>query len=340
MVVMVAPPLIPESHLGAKAEPERRFRLLERMRARLRTRHYSPRTEKAYLHRVRRYVIFHGRKHPALMGEREVAQFLTHLATARHVAAATQNQALAALLFLYRYVLNQPIGLVAGVERARTPHRLPVVLSQGEVRAVLRELRGVPRLCALLMYGGGLRVSECVSLRVKDVDLERCEIVVRAGKGAKDRRVPLPRAAVPMLRSHLERVRALHHRDLRHGVRVTPLPGALAVKYPRAEEDWAWRWVFPAARLYRGLAGEARRHHLHDSAVQRAFATAVRASGMAKRASCHALRHSFATHLLEGGADIRTIQELLGHTDLRTTMIYTHVINRGGPLAQSPADRL
>lgn len=337
---MVSSPLIPESHLDSVPHPERRLRLLERLRARLRSRHYSRRTEEAYVDWVRRFVRFHDRRHPATMGEREVAAFLTHLATERHVAASTQNQALSALLFLYRHVVTIDIGWIASVRCAKRPMRLPVVLSRAEVRNVLRALRGTPRLCSLLMYGAGLRISECIALRVKDVDFDRCEIVVRGGKGDKDRRVPLPRIAVPALRAHLERVRAGYHADLRREVRITPLPNALSMKYPNGDRDWPWRYVFPAARVNRDAGGVLRRHHLHATAIQRAFAVAVRRSGVDKPASTHSLRHSFATHLLESGADIRTIQELLGHTDLRTTMIYTHVMNRGQLGVASPADRL
>jgi integron integrase len=333
-------PLVPEAHLRRAQEPSRRFRLLERVRAKARTRHYSARTEQAYVDWVRRFVQFHGRRHPSAMGEREVASFLTHLATERRVSASTQNQALAALLFLYRHVLGTNLDLIEGVQAAKRPLRLPVVLSQAEVRAVIRALRGTARLLALLMYGAGLRVSECVTLRVKDVDLDRCEVRVRGGKGNKDRRVPLPRVAVPALRAHLARVKAGYLADLRRGVRVTPLPEALSVKHPNADRDWPWRYLFPASRVCRHADGTLRRHHYHATGIQRAFKTAVRAAGIAKRASCHALRHSFATHLLESGADIRTIQELLGHTDLRTTMIYTQVVNRGALGAASPADRL
>lgn len=333
-------PLVPEAHLRRDEEPGRRFRLLERVRAKARSRHYSPRTEQAYVDWVRRFVRFHGRRHPSTMGEREVAAFLTHLATEKRVSASTQNQALSALLFLYRHVLGTSLEFIEGIPSAKRPVRLPVVLSQAEVRVVIRALRGTTRLCSLLMYGGGLRVSECVSLRVKDVDFDRCEIVVRGGKGNKDRRVPLPRVALHSLRAHLERVKAGYLADLRRGVRITRLPGALSTKYPNADRDWRWRFLFPASRVHRDADGTLRRHHYHVTAIQRAFTTAVRAAGISKRATCHALRHSFATHLLESGADIRTIQELLGHTDLRTTMIYTHVVNRGAGGTASPADRL
>jgi integron integrase len=338
--VMSSSPLVPEAHLRLGEQPGRRFRLLERVRAKARSRHYSPRTERAYVDWVRRFVQFHGRRHPALMGEREIAAFLTHLATERCVSASTQNQALAALLFLYRNVLGTNLEVIDGIRSAKRPVRLPVVLSQAEVRAVIGALRGRARLLALLMYGAGLRVSECVTLRVKDADLDRCEILVRGGKGNRDRRVPLPRVAVPALRAHLARVKVGHFADLRRGVRITPLPGPLSVKYPNADRDWAWRYLFPASRVCRHADGTLQRHHYHVTAIQRAFRTAVRAAGISKRVSCHSLRHSFATHLLESGADIRTIQELLGHTDLRTTMIYTHVVNRGALGAASPADRL
>ena len=275
------------------------------------------------------------------MGEREIAAFLGYLAVERHVSPSTQNQALSAILFLYRHVLGQPIGYVAGVVRAKDRRRLPVVLSEFEIRAVFAHLRGVSRLCATLLYGSGLRVTECLSLRVKDIDFARGEIVVRGGKGDKDRRVPLPMVLIPDLRRHLTRVRENFHRDLRAGVRGAALPGALGRSVSNAERNWSWQWVFPAGRTYVEAGTQVRRRrHLHDTALQRAFATAVRAAGLTKRATCHSLRHSFATHLLESGADIRTIQELLGHADLRTTMIYTHVTSSAGASIRSPADRL
>ena len=332
---------IPLNHLSSSPDPERRFRLLERLRHRLRTRRYSVRTETAYCGWVRRFVIFHGRRHPETMGEPEIAAFLTHLATVKNVSASTQNQALHAILFLYRHVFARPLGFVPEIAPARRPLRLPVVLSQSEVRAVLVRMRGVPRLCATLMYGSGLRVSECLSIRVKDLDVERREILVRSGKGDKDRRVPLPATILPAIRVHLERVREQFYRDLSRGVLGAALPGALGRKLPRADREWAWQYVFPATRPYReATTGVRRRHHLHETVIQRAFLEAVRASGIPKRATCHSLRHSFATHLLESGSDIRTIQELLGHSDVRTTMVYTHVLNRGGMGVQSPADRL
>jgi integron integrase len=332
---------IPAAHLGRRPEPERRLRLLERVRANLKTRHYSPRTEEAYCDWVRRFVLFHQRRHPSTMGEREIAAFLNDLATVKNVSASTQNQALHALLFLYRHVLRRRVGLVADLTPAKRGRRLPTVLSFSEVRSILARMRGVPRLCASLMYGSGLRVSECARLRVKDIDFDRAEIVVRCGKGDRDRRVPLPRMAVPALRIHLGRTQRRFEQDLRAGVCGAALPNAIARKLPNAERDWRWQYVFPASRVYiEKESGKRRRHHLHETAIQRAFTVAVRSSGVSKRATCHSLRHSFATHLLESGADIRTIQELLGHTSLQTTMIYTHVLNRGGLGVQSPADKL
>jgi integron integrase len=275
------------------------------------------------------------------MGEEEIAAFLNHLATVGAVSASTQNQALHALLFLYRQILKRDMGLVPGITPAKHGRRLPVVLSVGEVRSVLSRMRGVPRLCATLMYGSGLRLTECTSLRIKDIDFERGEIMVCGGKGDKDRRVPLPQLALRALKVQIERVRKQFELDLRNGVSGSALPGAFARKSSHADRDERWHYVFPASRTYTEReTGKRRRHHIHDSAIQRAVTEAVRASGISKRATCHSLRHSFATHLLESGSDIRTIQELLGHSSLQTTMIYTHVLNRGGLGVRSPADRL
>jgi integron integrase len=316
-------------------------KLLERLRHRLRTKHYSPRTERAYCQWVRRYVLYHERRHPATMGDAEIAAFLSHLATDRNVSASTQNQALQAILFLYRHVLNQPVGLLENIDRGKKARRLPVVLSVGEVRLVLEQMRGAQRLCAALMYGSGLRLLECMTLRIKDIDFDRREITVRSGKGGKDRRVPLPETVIPALQRQIELVRRQFEIDLKRGWTGAALPDALASKFPGAERDWRWQWIFPASRPYRDPgSGKLRRHHLHESGIQRALAAAVRIAGIPKRATCHSLRHSFATHLLETGSDVRTIQELLGHTDLRTTMIYTHVLNRGGMGVRSPMDRL
>ena len=334
-------PPIPLIDLGRRPEPQRRFRLLERMRSKLRSSRYSRRTEQAYIDWVRRFVLFHGRKHPLGMGEPEIVAFLTDLAVVRKVSASTQNQALHALLYLYRHVLMMPLVVSGDIVHARRGRRLPVVLSPREVRAILEQMAGVPRLCATLMYGAGLRVSECVSLRVKDIDFDRAEIVVKAGKGDKDRRVPLPELAVPALKVHLARRHEVFQEDLRAGILGSALPDAFARKVPTADRDWRWQYVFPAARAYvEHETGTRRRHHLHETVMQRKFTNAVRASRITKRASCHTLRHSFATHLLENGSDIRTIQELLGHSDVRTTMIYTHVLNKGGLGVKSPADML
>ena len=315
--------------------------LLGRLRAAVRARHYSPRTEESYVGWAKRFVVFHGRRHPDGLGEAEVRAFLDHLAEGDGVSASTQNQAVAALLFLYEAVLGRRLTLSPqGIVHAKELQRLPVVLNREEVRAVLARLRGVPRLVVLLLYGSGLRLLECLSLRVKDVDFQRGEIRVRGGKGGVDRVVPLPLRVQGPLAEHLARLRTRHAREGGGGGRVA-LPGAFERKSPGAVAEWAWQWVFPATRTHRDLvSGEERRHHLHESAIQRAVRDAVRAAGIAKRATCHTFRHSFATHLLDAGSDIRTVQELLGHRDVRTTMIYTHVLNRGGLGVRSPADTL
>jgi integron integrase len=322
-------------------ESPRPPRLLDRVRQTIRARHYSPRTEKAYVGWIRRFVRFHQLRHPREMGVAEITRFLSGLATHGRVAASTQNQALSAILFLYREVLEQDVEWMKDLVRAKRPQRLPVVLTRDEVHEILARLHGTPWLMASLLYGAGLRVMECARLRVKDIDLERNEITVRDGKGAKDRVTMLPVRLKPSLAAHLQRVKAQHERDLQRGAGSVELPFGLTRKYPRAAWDWSWQWVFPATRSYWSQTDRcSRRHHLDASVLQRAFKEAVRRSGVAKPATCHALRHSFATHLLEAGHDIRTIQELLGHSDVTTTMIYTHVLNRGGRGVASPLDRL
>ena len=316
-------------------------RLLDRVRAAVRARHGSRRIEEAYVVWIRRYVLFHGKRHPAEMGAPEITRFLTALAVEGRVAASTQTQALSALLFLYRHVLELDLPWLEGVVRAKRPQRLPIVLTREEIRAVLQQLEGAPRLMAGLLYGAGLRVLECCQLRVQDVDFAANQIVVRAGKGDKDRVTMLPKVIKPDLAQHLEAVRTQHQRDLGVGAGWVELPSALARKYPHAGREWAWQWVFPATRMYLDrLTGDRRRHHLHESVLQRALKDAVRQAGVTKRASPHTLRHSFATRLLEDGHDIRTVQELLGHRDLSTTMIYTHALNRGPAAVRSPADRM
>jgi len=333
-------PLIPHSHLAAVPDPQRRLRLMEIVRRKMAERRYSPRTCKAYDHWIRRFIRFHGRRHPNDMREAEVAAFLSDLAVREQVAASTQNQALAALTFLYTRVVGRPLRVLPELVPARRARRLPVVLSQGEIRSLLARLQEPVRTAAALMYGGGLRLSECMTLRLKDIDLARREIVIRGGKGGKDRKVPLAESAVDDLRRLIDRARQQHGHDRRAGVTVTGIPPALLRKYPGADQQLAWYYAFPAARTCVDSAGNRKRHHLDRSVIQKAFAEAGAASGFTKRATPHALRHSFATHLLEAGADIRTIQELMGHTDLRTTMIYTHVTSRGALGVRSPADAL
>jgi len=314
-------------------------RLLDRVRQSARVRHLSPRTEEAYIHWIRRYILHHGKRHPAEMGEREISHFLSSLATDGRVSASTQNQALSALLFLYQEVLNRRLEWLEGVVRAKRPVRLPVVLTRDEVAAILGQLDGTCHLMASLMYGAGVRLMECCRLRVKDIDLARGEITVRDGKGAKDRVTLLPATLRKPLAEQLDKVYRLHQQDLGRGRGHAPLPGALERKYPNAPKEWSWQWVFPATRFYRDPhSARMYRHHLHESVVQRAVKDAVRVARIAKPATCHTLRHSFATHLLESGYDIRTIQELLGHSDVSTTMIYTHVLNRGGRGVKSPLD--
>ena len=304
-------------------------------------RHLSRRTEDTYVEWIRRFILFHGKRHPQEMGAGEVIGFLSHLAARRRVAASTQNQALGALLFLYRVVLAREIEGLERVVRAPRSHHLPVVLSRDEVRAVLAQMTDVHRLVATLLYGAGLRLLEALRLRIKDVDFDRRQLLVRQGKGNRDRGAPMPRIAEAPLRRQLERVAQLHRDDLAQGLSGPPLPGGLDRKYPNASREWAWQWVFPATRIgVDPVTGRRFRHHLHETAVQRAVREAVARAGITKRATCHTFRHSFATHLLEDSSDIRTVQELLGHRELRTTMIYTHVLQQGPLGVRSPADRL
>ncbi len=310
------------------------------MRARVRRLGLSLRTEEAYIGWVRRFILANGKRHPRELGAQEVEAFLTGLATQGGVAAATQNQALAALLFLYREVLELGLPWMDNIQRAKTPARVPVVLTREEVADVLAQMDGVTWLMAGLLYGAGLRLMECMRLRVMDVDLARREITVRQGKGGKDRRTVLPALAVEALHGQLAEARRVHTRDLAAGFGAVWLPGALGRKYPNAAREWTWQYVFPASvRSIDPRSGVERRHHLHESMLQRAVKAAVRRAGIAKPATCHTLRHSFATHLLETGSDIRTVQELLGHKDVATTQIYTHVLNRGGSGVVSPLDR-
>ncbi len=316
-------------------------RLLDQLREQIRVRHYSIRTEDVYVKWVRDYVRFHGLRHPAEMGAAEVEQFLSHLAVRRQVSASTQNQALSALLFLYKHVLRIELPWLDDVVRAKRPERLPVVLTREETQRLLALLEGEVALVAGLLYGAGLRLMEAVRLRVKDVDFARREILVRDGKGMKDRVTLLPQAVVAPLQLHLEQVAALHRSDLAAGFGEVYLPFALARKYPRAAAEWGWQYVFPAARLsVDPRSAVRRRHHLDEKKVQRAFKLAVRQAGLIKPVTPHTLRHCFATHLLESGQDIRTVQELLGHADVKTTMIYTHVLNRGTFGVLSPLDRV
>jgi len=322
---------------STEAQPPR---LLDKVRDRIRLRHYSIRTEYAYLDWVRRFILFHGKRHPVEMGAVEVEAFLTDLAVRRNVAASTQNQAKSALLFLYRDVLQAELPWLDGVQSAKRPQRLPVVLTEEEVVALLGRLSGSVGLIGRLLYGSGLRLLEAVRLRVKDLDLERREILVRDGKGAKDRVTMVPDALVGPLKAQLAVARALHERDLGEGFGEVYLPYALGRKYPSAAREWMWQYVFPAERISQDPRSSVkRRHHFDEQHVQRGVRVALRQAGINKPATPHTLRHSFATHLLQSGYDIRTVQELLGHKDVSTTMIYTHVLNRGGRGVVSPLDR-
>lgn len=331
---------MPDAAAEAPADA-RRPRLLAEVRRACRARQFSDRTAEAYTAWVRRFVRFHGTRHPAELGGSDVESFLIHLANERRASSSTQSQAASALLFLYREVLGKPIAAPHGVLRPHRQRRLPIVLSRGEVRAVLDHMTGPRQLVASLLYGSGLRLMEALRLRIKDVDLVRRELSVREGKGGHDRLTMLPSALIPELRRQIARVRVQHTADLADRGGWVAVPRAIGVKMPNAGREVPWQWLFPATRRHvdRGT-GEVRRHHLHETAVQRAVTTAVRLAELTKRATCHSFRHSFATHLLEDGYDIRTVQELLGHRNVKTPMIYTHVLNRGGRGVLSPLDRL
>src|SRR5438445_954233 len=325
----------------ATAPVPHKRKLLDQVRDTIRRKHFSIRTEQSYTEWIRRFILFHNKRHPSEMAETEITEFLTHLARDRHVAASTQNQALSALLFLYKEVLRQEIGWLEGVQRAKRPARLPVVLTRDEVHKIFAHLHGMHRLMAGLLYGSGLRLMECVRLRVKDVDLGYLRITVRDGKGGKDRVTMLPVNLAKSLERHLQKVKAQHEEDLEAGFGSVFLPNAIARKWRRAANEWAWQYVFSSPRLSidpRSSAYVKQRHHTDESVLQDAVKKAVRASGISKPATCHTLRHSFATHLLENGYDIRTVQELLGHKDVSTTMIYTHVLNQPGIGVKSPLD--
>jgi integron integrase len=322
---------------GREAKPK----LLDQLREALRSRHYSHRTEQTYCHWVKRFIYFHNVRHPSEMGEPEINAFLTHLAVKEKVSASTQNQALSALLFVYRHLLGREMGDLGEVIRARKPTRLPVVMTREEVKAVLGNLASDKWLMASLIYGAGLRLMECLRLRVQDIDFSRNEILVRDGKGAKDRITLLPESLKAPLQEHIRAVKAVHEKDLADGWGRVPMPDALDRKYPNAPREWRWQWVFRQENRWRnGKTGEEGRHHVDESLVQKAVRMAVTRAGLIKRATCHTFRHSFATHLLESGYDIRTVQELLGHKDVKTTMVYTHVLNRGGRGVKSPVDDL
>jgi integron integrase len=326
---MIAPPA------SAVAKP----RLLDRVRWHLRVKHYSLRTEQSYTDWIRRFILFHKKRHPDQMGEEEIAAFLTHLAVNRDVAASTQNQALSALLFLYQQVLERKLDFIAGVERVRRPPKVPVVFTRSEAHAVIAHLEGDYRVMGELLYGAGLRLMELLRLRVKDIDFGYNQIIVRESKGMRERRTVLPTRLKRCLQLHLERVRQVHRQDLARGGGAVHLPFALARKYGNAPRDWRWQYVFPAAKLSTDPRGAGpRRHHVGEKNLQNAVKIAIRRAGLSKAASCHTFRHSFATHLLERGTDIRAVQELLGHKDISTTMVYTHVLNKPGLGILSPLD--
>jgi integron integrase len=316
-------------------------KLLTQLSQAIRSRHYSRKTEATYIHWIKRFIFFHHVRHPQEMAEPEINAFLTHLAVKENVSASTQNQALCAIIFLYKHVLNRKIGDIGEIIRARKPARLPVVMTKDEVKAVLSNLTGDKWIIACLMYGAGLRLMECLRLRVQDLDFSKSQIIVRSGKGDKDRVTMFPESVKKSLAEHLSKVKKIHESDITNGFGRVLLPDALARKYPNASKEWRWQWIFPQETLWQNKkTGERGRHHIDESIIQKSVKDAVAKAGLVKRATCHTFRHSFATHLLEDGYDIRTVQELLGHKDVKTTMIYTHVLNKGPSAVRSPADNL
>ncbi len=314
-------------------------KLLEQVSDVIRLKHYSYKTEKSYINWIKRYILFHNKRHPKEMGGREIEEFLTHLAVKENVAASTQNQALNAILFLYREVLKQELDLQVDAVRAKRSRYLPTVLTKEEVLAIIENLSGVYQLVVKLLYGTGLRQTECLQLRVKDLDFAQKQLIVRDAKGRESRVTMLPTSLIEELQFHLQIVKRQHQQDLEKGYGSVYLPFALERKYKNADREWIWQFVFPSNRISQDPRSKIiRRHHLHESGLQKALKQAVRATGINKRVSCHTFRHSFATHLLQNGYDIRTVQELLGHKDVKTTMIYTHVLNRGGRGVRSPLD--
>jgi integron integrase len=319
--------------------PQPPKKLLDQMSDALRTRHYSYRTEQSYIEWARRYILFHDKRHPAEMDAPEIQAFITYLAVEKQVAASTQNQALSAILFLYRNVLHKEVAMPSKIVSANRPKHLPAVLTHAEAMAVIEKMSGVHQLMAKLLYGSGLRLMECVRLRVKDVDFGNHQIIIRDGKGEKDRATILPDSVVPLLQTQLKKARTIHQKDLQDGFGETNLPYALDRKYPSASKEWAWQYIFPASnRSLDPRSGKMRRHHVDESVLQKAVREAARQAGIDKPVTPHTFRHSFATHLLQNGYDIRTVQELLGHKDVKTTMIYTHVLQRGGMAVKSPLD--
>ena len=320
---------------------DRKPKLLDQLSQAMRSRHYSRSTGTTHIHWIKRFTFFHHVRHPQEMAEPEINAFLTHLAVKEHVSASTQNQALCAIIFLYKYAINRKIGDIGGVIRARKPVRLPVVMTRDEVKAVLSNLTGDKWIIAYLIYGTGLRLLECLRLRIQELDFNKNQIIVRSGKGDKDRITMFPESVKKPLIEHLSKVKKIHESDVANGFGRVFLPDALVRKYPNASKEWRWQWVFPQETLWQNKKTDERgRHHIDESIIQKSVKDAVTRAGLVKRATCHTFRHSFATHLLEDGYDIRTVQELLGHKDLKTTMIYTHVLNKGPSAVRSPADSL